>query len=96
MPQLAAADLAVTNPDGLGQMHAFLDFCIQVDPLNSTAFKGQWQSIVGGQNTLLAKIEQKPAYINEYAAFTRRLQKLPATETVNICKVTARLWKTGT
>lgn len=91
-PQLATADLAVTNPAGLGQMHALLDVCTQFDPGNSASFTAEWQSIVGGQSDLLAQIEQDPAYQQQYAAFTSELQKLPRGETLTICTISAARW----
>ena len=91
-PQLATADLAVTNPAGLGQVHALLDFCSRVDPQNSVSFNAEWQSIVGNQSSLLAQIEQNSVYKREYDAFTSELNKLPRGETSTICKVSAARW----
>jgi hypothetical protein len=92
LPQLASADLAVTNPAGLGQVRAFLDFCITSDPQDAGSFKSQWQSIVGGQSRLLTEIERDPAYKQQYAGLTGELQKLPQGETVAICAVSAAAW----
>jgi hypothetical protein len=94
-PQLALADLAVTNPAGLGQVHALLDFCTQFDPRNSASFQAEWQSIIGDQSNLLAQIEQDPAYIQQYAAFTSELQKLPRGQSLTICAVSAAQWNGG-
>jgi hypothetical protein len=92
LPQLAAADLAVTNPAGLGQMHALLDFCSKSDPQNSASFQGEWQSIVGSQASLLAGLEQNSAYKQQYDDFTSELQRLPKGETHTVCAVSAAVW----
>ena len=95
LPQLAMADLSVTNPAGLGQMRAFLDFCSQADPQYSASFKAEWQSIVGGQTSLLGKLEQSSAYKEQYAEFTSALQKLPPGEGQTICAVLTAVWNGG-
>jgi hypothetical protein len=92
VPQLALADLSVTNPAGLGQMHALLDFCSQTNPQNSAAFQAEWKSIVGNQASLLAQLEQNSAYKQQYADLTSELLKLPKGETQTICAVSAAAW----
>lgn len=92
LPQLATADLAVTNPAGLGQVKALLDYCITSDPRDASAFKAQWQNIVGGQGSLLAQIEQNSAYQREYADLTGKLQKLPRGDSAKICSAGAAAW----
>jgi hypothetical protein len=92
MPQLAMADLSVTNPAGLGQMHALLDFCSQANPQNSASFQAEWKSIVGDQASLLAQLEQNSAYKQQYAAFTSELLKMPKGQTTAICAVSAAAW----
>jgi hypothetical protein len=93
LPQLASADLAVTNPAGLGQVRAFLDFCTGTDPQDASSFKSQWHSIVGGQSGLLAEIEKNPTYKQQYAELTGVLQKLPKDDTAAVCAVSAAAWK---
>jgi len=92
IPQLALADLSVTNPAGLGQMHALLDFCSQTNPQNSASFQAEWKSIVGNQASLLAQLEQNSAYKQQYADLTSELLKLPKGETQTICAVSAAAW----
>ena len=81
LPQLSSADIADTNPAGLGEVHALLDFCIRHDPRDSASFQAEWQSIVGNESGLLAKVEQNSVYQQKYAAFTSELEKLPPGET---------------
>jgi hypothetical protein len=92
VPQLALADLSVTNPAGLGQMHAFLDFCSQTNPQNSTSFQAEWKSIVGNQASLLAQLEQNSSYKQQYADLTSELLKLPKVDTQAICAISAAAW----
>ena len=92
IPQLALADLSVTNPAGLGQMHALLDFCSQTNPQNSASFQAEWKSIVGNQASLLAQLEQNSAYKQQYADLMSELLKLPKGETQTICAVSAAAW----
>jgi hypothetical protein len=92
LPQLASADLSVTNPAGLGQMHALLDFCSQTNPQNSASFQAEWKSIVGNQASLLAQLEQNSAYQQQYADLTSELLKLPKGETQTLCAVSAAAW----
>jgi hypothetical protein len=92
VPQLALADLSVTNPAGLGQMHALLDFCSQANPQNSASFQAEWKSIVGNQASLLAQLEQNSDYKQQYADLTSELLKLPKGETQTICAVSAAAW----
>jgi hypothetical protein len=92
LPQLATADLSVTNPAGLGQVKALLDFCIASDQRDAASFRAEWQSIVGEQKSLLAQIEQNSAYKQQYTEFTGELQKLPRGETAKICAVGAAAW----
>ena len=88
MPQLASADQAVTNPGDLGEMHALLDFCTQIDPQSSASFRAEWQSIVGGQS----RIEENSAYKQQYAALTSELANLPRNVTQAVCALTAAGW----
>jgi len=92
VPQLALADLSVTNPAGLGQVHALLDFCSQANPQNSASFQAEWKSIVGNQASLLAQLEQNSAYKQQYADLTSELLKLPKGQTQTICAVSAAAW----
>ena len=88
MPQLATADPAVTNPGDLGEMHALLDFCTQIDPQHSASFRAEWHSIAGGQS----EIEQNSAYKQQYAALTSELVQLPRGVTQAVCTLTAAGW----
>jgi hypothetical protein len=92
MPQLALADLSVTNPAGLGQVHALLDFCSQTNVQNSAAFQAEWKSIVGNQASLLAQLEQNSAYKQQYADLMSELLKLPKGETQTICAASVAAW----
>jgi hypothetical protein len=96
LPQLAMADLASTNPAGLGDVHALLAYCAKVDPANAGSFNAQWNSIVGGATgKQLDSVEDGGAYKKGYDSLLAVLEKLPKQEAAAICKDTAAKWNAG-
>jgi hypothetical protein len=67
LPQLAMADVANTNPAGLGDVHALLAYCAKVDQPNAASFNAEWNNIVGGATAKqLDGVEDGAAYKQAY------------------------------
>jgi hypothetical protein len=93
LPQLALADLASTNPQGLGDVHALLAFCAKVDPANAGSFTAEWNSIVGGAAAKqLDQVEDGGPYKLGYDALMATLEKLPLQQVIGICAASAVAW----
>jgi hypothetical protein len=93
LPQLAMADLADTNPQGLGDIQALLKFCAQVDPRNAAAFQQQWASIVGNSTgKQLDVAEDNSGFKQGSNATSEVLHKLSRSTAAGICADTAARW----
>jgi len=96
LPQMAMADLASTNPAGLGDVHALLSYCADADPADADSFKAQWKSIVSGASEkALDGVEDGAAFKASYDTLKHILEKLPRPEVVSICRTTAMAWDGG-
>ena len=94
LPRLAMADVASTNPVGLGIVHAFLRFCSRVDPRDHESFAAEWQSIVAGAPAKrLDEVEDDGPYKNGYDSTSELLEKVPRREAAAICADAAARWK---
>jgi hypothetical protein len=94
LPHMAMADLASTNPAGLGDVHALLDFCTKVDPKDAASFQAEWASIIGGASSKqVSGAEGGGAYQTAYDYLMGVLAKLPKGDVSRICTVSASAWK---
>ena len=94
LPQLAQADLSITDPAGLGVVRAYVNFCTTVDPQNAPAYRTEWLSIVShSPHSLLVNLEANSNYWHGYNSTTVKLRKLPAATAVQECAAGAAQWK---
>ena len=93
LPQLAMADVADTNPQGLGDIQALLKFCARVDPRDAAAFQQQWASIVGTTTgKQINVVEDESGFKQGSDATTKVLDKLSKSTAAGICADTAARW----
>ena len=94
LPQLAMADVADTNPQGLGDIQALLKFCERVDPRDAAAFQQQWASIVGTTTVKQVDVvEDESGFKQGSDATTKVLDKLSKSTAAGICADTAARWE---
>ena len=96
LPHLAMADLASTNPAGLGDVHALLDFCSRTDPKDASSFQAEWANILGGAAAAqVSSVEGGTPYKTAYDGLMGVLNKLPRGDATHICLASATAWKGG-
>ena len=86
IPQLMPAESI--PPAALGQVEATVNFCAQADAKAADRYKEIGKSLVAGMSEKeLAEARRSSEYKETYEAITTELQKMPADQAIESCRV---------